>query len=266
MTSAEVAPLLKIVTTLAGLAATPLKGKLERSERVINLLKQFGFQPDHPPADFSGVYAYTLVEYGIGKPQPVLELFRQDEIRQAFREAFEQNDPSILLRKGQDFIDGYALGDQIKEIGVEPLPEFATFAMHFLEVTRKTRTPAEVIRDQKLDNVQRGVADIQEQLARLPSSQEVLLEFALQAQNYQALQPENASSVGKVRKFILAQQMRSWFIALKYDIESYEVEEETYFELIINIPVRRGYDRILVRGVEGEAKLADVDPGFLTSG
>ena len=258
MTSAEFTPLLKIFTALAGFATTPIKNKLERNETVIKLLQQSGFRPDHPPADFSGVYAYTLVEYGLGKPQPVLELFRQDEIQWAFREAFEQNDPSILLKKGQDFIDGYALGDQIKEIGIEPLPEFATFAMHFLDVTRRTRTPTEVVTDQKLDNLQRGVSDIQDQLARLREPQEVLLKLALQAQSYQALQPANDSSAGKVRKFILAQQMRSWFTALKYDIESYEVEGDTYFELIINIPARRGYDRILVRGVEGEAKLADV--------
>ncbi|BAY62121.1 WD-40 repeat protein [Calothrix brevissima NIES-22] len=258
MTSAEFPQLTKIFTTIASLAATPIKNKLERNEAVIKLLKQFKFNPEHPPADFAGVYAYTLVEYGVGKPEPVLELFRQDEIRQAFREAFEQNDPSILLRKGQDFIDGYALGDQIKEISIEPLSEFATFAMHFLDVTRRTRNPAEVVREQKLDNLQRSVLDIQDQLARLAKPQDILLELALQAQNYQAFQPGNDSSVGKVRNFILAQQMRSWFTALKYEIESYEVEEETYFELIIKIPVRRGYDRILVRGVEGEAKLADV--------
>ncbi|HEY9630651.1 MAG TPA: pentapeptide repeat-containing protein [Coleofasciculaceae cyanobacterium] len=258
MTSIEFTSLLKIVATLTGFAATPIKNKLERNEAVIKLLKKFEFNPDHPPTDFSGVYAYTLVEYGIGKPQPVLELFRQDEIRQAFQEAFEQNDPSILLKKGQDFIDGYALGDQIKEIGIEPLSEFATFAMHFLDVTRRTRTPAEVVRDQKIDNLQRGVSDIQDQLARLKEPQEVLLEFALQAKTYQALQPGNDASAGKVRKFILERQMRSWFTALKYDIESYEVEGDTYFELIINIPARRGYDRIVVRGVEGEAKLADV--------
>lgn len=237
-------------------------------------MHQPSFEPDHPPADFSGVYAYTLVEYGVGKAQPILELFRQDEIRQAFREAFEQNDPSILLTKGQDFIDGYALGDEIKEQGIEPLREFVTFATYFLDVTGRTRTPAEVVRDLKLDNLQRGVSDIQDQLAiwkqlrgisdvqdqlaRLKEPEEVLLKFALQAQSYQTLQPVNDSSVGKVRKFILAQQMRSWFTALKYNIESYEVEEDTYFELIINIPARRGYDRILVRGVEGEAKLNDV--------
>ncbi|MBW4678761.1 MAG: pentapeptide repeat-containing protein [Microcoleus vaginatus WJT46-NPBG5] len=268
MTSIELAPLLAKIVTLV---ATPVKTKLERNDRVIKLLKDCGLEQDHPPADFSGVYAYTLVEYGIGKPRPVLELFRQDEIRQAFREAFEQNDLSILVKKGEDFIDAYALGDEIKKIGIEPLAEFVLFATHFRDVTEKTRTPAEVVRDRKLDNLQDQVTrltspmeillkldNLQDQLARLTSPIEILLTFAQQTQNYQSLQLVNNASASKVRKFILAQQMRSWFTALKYNIESYEVEEETYFELIINIPIRRGYERILVRGVEGEAKLADV--------
>jgi predicted NACHT family NTPase len=256
--------LLKLVNTLAGFAATPIKNKLERTETIIGLLKKLGFEPDHPPADFDGVYAYTLVEYGVGKQKPILELFRQNEIRQAFREAFDQNDLSILLKKGQKFADSDNLGDQfklinqIKEIGIEPSQEFATFGMYFLAVTKKTRNPAEVVRDQKLDDLQQGISYIQDQLTRFKEPKDYLLALALQAQKYQEIQPQNDSNVGKVRKFILAQQMKSWFAALKYDIESYEVEGDTHFELLIRIPVRRGYERILVRGVEGEAKLADV--------
>ena len=45
-----------------------IKDKLQRNETVIKLLQKFNLDPEHPPADFSGVYAYTLVEYGVGKP------------------------------------------------------------------------------------------------------------------------------------------------------------------------------------------------------
>lgn len=258
MTPAELGLLARIVAALGGLAAKPIKNKLDRNETVIRLLKQFGFEFNHPPADFQGVYAYALVEYGVGKPPEILELFRQDAIRKAFREAFEQDDPSILLKEGQHFIDGYALGDRIKDSGIELFPEFAVFASHFLDVSKKTRNPAEVARDQKLDNLQRGVIDIQDKLGRFTSPQDLLLELALQAQNYQVLQPTNPQSIAKVQKYILDQQVKTWFMALKYEIENYRTEGETYFEIIINIPARRGYDRILVRGVEGEAKLADI--------
>jgi len=50
---------------------------INRNERVIQLLKRLKLDPDHPPEDFTGVYQYALVEYGVGKPRPVLEIFRQ---------------------------------------------------------------------------------------------------------------------------------------------------------------------------------------------
>jgi hypothetical protein len=103
----------KIVTTLAGLAASPVKNKLERTKTVIKLLKKFGFEAEHPPADFSGVYAYTLVEYGVGKPQPILELFQQNEIQQAFRAALSR---AILPSYSER--DKILLRDMLWEIGL----------------------------------------------------------------------------------------------------------------------------------------------------
>lgn len=57
---------------------------------------------------------------------------------------------------------------------------------------------------------------------------------------------------------VLAQQMQSWFKALRYDFESHEVWEESYFEWVIHVPSWRGYDRIFVRGIEGEAEIHHV--------
>jgi hypothetical protein len=53
----------------------------------------------------------------------------------------------------------------------------------------------------------------------------------------------------------LAHQLKGWFQSLGYRFESYEVYDPTYFEWIVNIPARRGYDRVLVRGISGEAGL-----------
>ncbi|MEM1395338.1 MAG: hypothetical protein AAGG00_19015, partial [Cyanobacteria bacterium P01_H01_bin.150] len=86
-----------LFNAISGIAQPVIKEKVQRNETVIKLLKQFKIDPEHPPADFSGVYAYTLVEYGVGRPKPILELFRQQEIKVAFRKAFDHNNPSILL-------------------------------------------------------------------------------------------------------------------------------------------------------------------------
>ena len=60
--------------------------------------------------------------------------------------------------------------------------------------------------------------------------------------------------------FTLPEQLDEWFKVLGYGREPYEVAEANYFEWMITIPVRRKrYDRVVVRGVIGEAGLSDLD-------
>ncbi|GGA34812.1 NACHT domain-containing protein [Okeania sp. KiyG1] len=65
-------------------------------------------------------------------------------------------------------------------------------------------------------------------------------------------------------KFPLPQQMKEWFKILGYQFaENYNVVDKIhgkrFFEWIIKVKTRRGYDRILVRGVEGEAATCDLN-------
>ena len=52
----------------------------------------------------------------------------------------------------------------------------------------------------------------------------------------------------------LAQQMKEWFDIVGYRFESHSVRERDYFQWIINVQNRRGFDRILVRGIDGMAR------------
>jgi hypothetical protein len=58
---------------------------------------------------------------------------------------------------------------------------------------------------------------------------------------------------------VLAQQLDGWFQSLNYGRESYECFDADYCEWIITIPARRGYDRILVRCIAGEAGIVDAE-------
>ncbi len=231
-----------------------IRGKLQRNEIVIKLLQQFNLAPGHPPADFTGVYAYTLVEYGVGKPKPFLELFRQAEIKSAFRKAFEHNNPSILLSEVEAFLNAYALGDEIKALGVDIRREVAAFATIFIEVVKRSRTPAEVLTNQQIGSLHTKIASIHELLERLPTLEGIRTEMArLAAAETQPIQDQKCQAIA------LAQQIQGWFETLGYRFEKYAVWDNSYFELIVNIPTRRNrYDRILVRGIEGEAGLLDV--------
>ena len=44
-------------------------------------------------------------------------------------------------------------------------------------------------------------------------------------------------------------QLKRWFLALGYAIEQFEIKRANYFEFILNISHRRGFDRILVIGL-----------------
>ena len=256
-----------LFNAISGIAQPLIKEKVQRNEAVIKLLKQFKIDPEHPPGDFSGVYAYTLVEYGVGKPQPILELFRQQEIKAAFRKAFDHNNPSILLSEIDAFVDAYALGDEIKSLRVDIKREIAAFYIVFSQVAKLTRNPADTMMSQQIGSLHTNIKNIQEQLDRMPTLEGIRTEIArLAAQNYPALPDNNVETLyttslqdeNQCRAIALAQQMRGWFETLGYSFENHEVWAEEYFEFIINIPVRRSFDRILVRGIAGEIGLSDV--------
>jgi WD40 repeat protein len=71
-------------------------------------------------------------------------------------------------------------------------------------------------------------------------------------------QPE-ASKLEKFNGLKIAKQIHDWLTALRYEFESHEDFQPEYCEFIIRIPVRRGrFDRILIRGVQSEAKIRDL--------
>lgn len=85
----------------------------------------------------------------------------------------------------------------------------------------------------------------------------------LQAIATELLTPYNSTTYSapenQCKAMALAQQMRGWFETLGYRFEKQEVWRQDYFEWIINIPVRRNrYDRVLIRGIAGEAQVNDV--------
>jgi WD40 repeat protein len=232
-----------------------IQDKLQRNEHVIRLLKQLGLDPDHPPTDFEGVYNYALVEYGVDKPRPCLEIFRAKEIQQAFRTAFDQNNAQLWLESGDQFLASSAIGDAVAAIGLDPQRELALFAAQFVTVAKRTRHAGDVLLSHQVADVQQSVRRMAGQLETLASQGAILPgRGAAIAGSDPALLPPSAC-----RAAALGQQMRGWFKTLGYRFEAYEVWHADYFEWVINIPVRRGrYDRVLVRGVAGEVGIQEV--------
>ena len=144
--------------------------KAKRREAVIRVLKKARLDPDAPPPDFDGVYVYTLVEYGVGKPKPILNFFRHEFIKQAFRKSFEQRDSSILDNEAENLLDWSEIGSELRRMDIDPRREFARFTAVFHTLADHTRMVAEVKRDQKLEDVHEAVQDV---VARLEALDEL---------------------------------------------------------------------------------------------
>ncbi|MBD2606321.1 DUF4384 domain-containing protein [Scytonema hofmannii FACHB-248] len=198
MTDMNLDPVTGVIKAIASMATSPIKNQLERNERIIQLRKKLNLDPDHPPSDFTGVYQYALVEYGVDKPQPILELFRQKEIIQAFRQAFEQNDQSILLDVGEDFLDWNILGDRIRELKFDIRKEFTDFQAVFIKVANCTRTPADVIQIQKIDNLENILGGIVKRLLALPplTLDQLWQQLLDKATKTDQMKPEIANNLG----------------------------------------------------------------------
>ena len=147
-------------------------GKVKRREAVIELLRRFKLDPTDPPTDFDTIYMYTLLEYGVFKPEPILKFFRNEFVREAFRESFYRNDPPILQKEAEGIIQWNEETGKLGRIDYDPRREFAAFTAVFNEIVDRSRMPAEVKRDRRLDRIyhdlQRGLEEISERLEGLP--------------------------------------------------------------------------------------------------
>jgi WD40 repeat protein len=134
------------------------------------------------------------------------------------------------------------------------------FAAVFMEVAKRTRTLGDVMVGNAIASLQKRLSMVMERIERLPTLEGIRTEIArLEAEDYPALPAAESTNIQKSQAFILSQQVRGWFETLSYKFEPYQISEDNYFEWIINVPVRRNrYDRILVRGIAGEAGLRDI--------
>jgi hypothetical protein len=156
------------IDLIAGEGLELVKDKAKRKEGVLRVLSKLGFSIDAPPAnDFDGVYAYTLVIYGIDKPNPLLEFFRHQFIKSAFRQSFETRDPSYLEEESENFLDWFSTAKELlSTYHYDPRREFDEFREQFMLAAKLTRTVHEVLVDQKLEDIS---GDVQ----KLPTKDEL---------------------------------------------------------------------------------------------
>lgn len=162
MTDLNFAPITAVIRAITGILASPVKYQLERSKALIEIRKKWNLLPEHPPAsfDFIWVYQYASAEYSGLKIKeygdnalPLIKLFEEYEIIESFYQSFFQNDNSILFKEVNFFIESSAIGDCIRDLKFDVEKEFNEFMNIFIETANSTRTPAEVIQIQKINQL-----------------------------------------------------------------------------------------------------------------
>lgn len=203
---------------IAGQGFELAKDKAKRSERILEILNAIGLKQDAPPAnEFDGVYAYTLVVYGIDKPKPILEFFRHQFIKDAFRKSFEQRDTSILEKETEQFLDWNEVGKELIKLDCDPRREFAEFREQFITATNLTRTIHEVLIDKAFED---NLNKIQE----LPTKEDLEIELApLNEKLNNILEAiQGQSKRQEIIPFVLPQPDVSDFVGRKFEIEQLE--------------------------------------------
>ncbi len=153
-----------LIGAIASFAAPIARDMIERNEAVIRLRKKFQLEHEHLPDQFGTVYAYTLIEYGVGKEEQLLRLFDQEEIKQAFRAEFEQNnlfknfEAAVEESVNWELYDWNTLGRKIEELQanqqVNLHQEIEEFKKTFYKkVLPRTLKPSQVMQDRKLQEI-----------------------------------------------------------------------------------------------------------------
>ncbi|MEO1211625.1 MAG: pentapeptide repeat-containing protein, partial [Cyanobacteria bacterium J06638_20] len=243
------------------LKLTDAEERLLQSEGAIWLKDKLGLAPDHPPDNFDGVYTYTLVEYAVDeatgrrRPNALLAFFRNDAIRKFIRRTYDQDVvPEVLLNDIATLLDG-AIGQELNAQGIDLKAEMQRFEAIFTDVVRRTRTPKDVRQEKELT---RSLQRLEQQQQQNHEALQAALEKVHQLTG-STLAALPGSTEAETEASALVQQVKAWFKAVEYGEGDYAHSGEGYCEWMITVPARRGEDRIVVRCVDGEAQVNDLE-------
>jgi hypothetical protein len=137
-------PIIKAITSIAKPAASFALHQAQRNELVVQTLKKLNLDPVQPPKDLDGVYVYAFVEYGVGKPEPILKVWREKEIKKAFWDAYNFNCPLAFLKETKQLLcpqgQETELGTEIREANIDLRSELEEFGQKFIEVAKRTKS------------------------------------------------------------------------------------------------------------------------------
>lgn len=154
---------LVISAVIETLVEMTFEGALKRgqqNEAIIKVKDKLGLR-GAPEPEFNSVYIHTLINYGVGRPQPVLEFFQLKNVRNTFEQAFNSRNPDLIEQEIEPFLQNYEAGRELRRKEIRLKEEVAKFEKEFYRTIDLTRAPAEVRRDHTLEDIREDLQVIQ---------------------------------------------------------------------------------------------------------
>lgn len=170
-----------MIETIISLISQPALGAassaIDRSERIQQVFRAVGISTAPAKQDFNAIYVHALVEYGLGKPEPILRMWRDKYVREAFQASFLQGDPRFL----EDEIDSLVARQNetgfLGKIDYDLRRELDKFVAYFNAKLDQTRSPY----DARLENSVNTILDNQVAFVSRQEDQTEMLREALEA-------------------------------------------------------------------------------------
>lgn len=166
-----------------------------RSEAAIKLRSQLGIPIK--PQNFDEAYKAALIDYGIGKPKPLLDLFKHDDINQAFRRWFDEGGIANTLDITSAVLENDPVGQRLRELELDAQAKFEVYqlALYLTEQLRLMQSLYDQIQDAEIRKIHSKVA----QLASIDDLNELRKETEKQIENQQKAFSDVQNKLNKVR-------------------------------------------------------------------
>ncbi len=133
---------------------------LKRKEAVIKVRAQLKLPSEPEAGNFQSIYNHALVEWGMFKPEPVLDFFRDEYIYEAFRQSFTTGDTAILADEAENAVQRAEETGAFRRLEYDPRREITAFTAVFNIIVTGTLPAGDARRDVALARMQRQMDDM----------------------------------------------------------------------------------------------------------
>lgn len=222
-----------IISALIGLA---VEGTISGAkEKLKVILKKKGVDIP-PPNTFEGAYIFSLIEFSEGKPSAAIELFKHEFIQAKFNDAYEQDNINILIAEIENLIDWHRVGEDFKDLDIDPKIFLEEFASTFNSIVDRTRSVYQIREERKLDTLLETTTKLEQQFSELSANLKYSVETSFdEGDAHEQIYKDRIAQANKLVKHGQAKTGKEMLKELERELKEKTVSQNLQYELLTNI-------------------------------